>query len=113
MFLLRAAFWLTVAILLIPADSQTGEAPRVTIVNAFLAAKATVADLSAFCERNPDVCVTGGAAFDLFAEKAQSGARMLYRYLDKPADPMAEPGKGTLSEDDIALPWKGIDGGPA
>ncbi|MEP2743483.1 MAG: DUF5330 domain-containing protein [Bauldia litoralis] len=111
MFLIRAAFWLSVAILLIPTDSQTGEAPRVTLVNAFLAAKATVADLSAFCDRNPDVCVTSGAAFELFAEKAESGVQMIYNYLDTPPEP--ETGAGTLRQDDIALPWKGADGGPA
>lgn len=107
MFLLRAAFWLSVAILFIPADPQTGEAPRVTVVNAFLAAKATVADLSAFCDRNPDVCVTSGAAFDMFAEKAENGVRMLYRYLDTPETP--DTTEGTLTEDDIALPWRGPD----
>lgn len=109
MFLLRAAFWLSVAILFIPADPQTGEAPRVTVVNAFLAAKATVADLSAFCDRNPDVCVTGGAAFDIFTEKAENGVRMLYRYLDTPETPATDTTESTLTEDDLALPWRGPD----
>jgi hypothetical protein len=111
MFLLRAAFWLTIVILLIPADPQSGEAPRITLVNAFMAARATVADLSGFCERNPDVCVTGGAAIDVFAEKAENGVRMLYRYFDEEdgedggADGAAN--HGTLSPDDLALPWRG------
>jgi hypothetical protein len=110
MFLLRAAFWLTIVILLIPADPQSGEAPRVTIINAFMAARATIADLSGFCERNPDVCVTGGAAFDIFTEKAENGVRMLYRYFDEdsedqPAD--VESGHGTLNTEDLALPWRG------
>ena len=107
-FVIRVAFWLSVAILFIPSDPQTGEAPRVGLVNAFLAAKATVADFSGFCDRNPDACVTGGAAVDLFASKAENGVRMLYRYLD---DPQAE--KGTLNEDDVALPWQGPENGPA
>jgi hypothetical protein len=33
---------------------------------------------------------------------------MLYRYLDQP-----EAKKGTLNEDDVALPWHGPDEGPA
>jgi Family of unknown function (DUF5330) len=107
MFLLRAAFWLSVAILFIPADPQTGEAPRVTVVNAFLAAKATIADMSGFCDRNPDVCVTGGAAFDVFTQKAENGVRILYHYLNEPKTPDTGASKGTLSEDDVALPWRG------
>jgi hypothetical protein len=106
MFLLRSAFWLTIVILLIPADPQSGEAPRVTVVNALMAARATVADLSGFCNRNPDVCITGGAAIDVFAEKAGNGVEMIYRYLD---DAGAEPARdsGTLTTDDLALPWQG------
>ena len=110
MFLIRAAFWLSIAILFIPADPQTGESPRVTVANAFLAAKATVADLSGFCDRNPDVCVTGGAAIDLFAEKAENGVRMLYRYINETQDDEQGPPNGTLTEDALALPWRGPAG---
>ena len=110
MFLLRSAFWLTLVILLIPADPQSGEAPRVSLVNAFMAARATVADLSGFCGRNPDVCVTGGAALGIFAEKAENGVEMIYHYFDADgeADPV-DPGgnRGTLTTDDLALPWQG------
>ena len=87
MFLIRAAFWLSVAILFIPADPETGtDAPRVSAVEALVAAKATIADLSGFCARNPDVCTTGDAAFQLFTEKAHSGVRMLYRYFGEAGD---------------------------
>ena len=110
MFLLRSAFWLTIVILLIPADPQSGEAPRVTLVNALMAARSAVADMSGFCDRNPDVCVTGGAAIDVFAEKAENGVQMIYRYLgdegtSEPADPQGDG--GTLTTDDLALPWQG------
>ena len=108
MFLLRSAFWLTLVILLIPADPESGEAPRVSLVNAFMAAQATVADLSGFCERNPDVCVTGGAAIGIVAEKAENGVQMLYRYFDGEGNPAdAEGNRGTLTTDDLALPWQG------
>ncbi|MCP4382638.1 MAG: DUF5330 domain-containing protein [Hyphomicrobiales bacterium] len=108
MFLIRAAFWLCIVVLLIPANPQTGESPRITMINAFLAARATVADLSGFCERNPDVCVTGNAAFELFTEKAENGARILYRYLHDPDGPDGPDGSapsGTLTEDDLTQPW--------
>jgi hypothetical protein len=108
MFLIRAAFWLSLAVLLIPADPKTGtEAPRVSAFEALGAARATVADLSAFCDRNPDVCVTGHAAFQVFTEKAQNGARLLYRYFDGSRDDDAKDGKsGTLSGEDREPLWQ-------
>jgi hypothetical protein len=115
MFLIRAAFWLSLAIMFIPGDPQSGtEAPRVGALQALGAARATVADLSAFCDRNPDVCVTGSAAFQVFAEKAQHGARLLYRYLDGAGQ--AEPkgsDAGTLSRDDRAPAWRAPRSGGA
>lgn len=105
MFLIRSAFWLTLVIFLIPADPQSGEAPRVTVMNALMAAQATVADLSGFCGRNPEVCATGSAAIDVFAEKAENGVDMIYHYFDGTTD--AETGQGTLTDDDLAQPWQG------
>jgi hypothetical protein len=112
MFLIRAAFWLSVVILLIPADPETGtDAPRVTAFDALIAARATIADMSGFCTRNPDVCTTGSAAMDLFGQKAENGVRMLYRYIDgeegaQPANAM----NGTLTPDDMAPEWRGPTG---
>ena len=122
MFLLRSAFWLTLVILLIPADPQTGDAPRVTMINAIVAVRATVADLSGFCGRNPDVCATGSAAFELVADKTGDGIEMVTRFLTGedapdvgPVEIDIAPGtpggtRGTLSTDDIALPWQGGPG---
>lgn len=109
MFLIRAAFWLSIVIMFIPADPQSNTpAPRVTMFETLGAAQAVVADFSHFCERNPDVCVTGHAAFNVFAEKAQNGARMLYRYLDENfAAPEAAPQEGTLTGADREPPWRG------
>ena len=92
MFLLRSAFWLTIVIMLIPADPQTGEAPRITVVNALMAAQATVADLGGFCGRNPDVCVTGSAAIDVFAEKAGDGVDLIYHYFGRGGGCGGQPG---------------------
>jgi hypothetical protein len=108
MFLIRAAFWLTIVLLLIPGDPKTGaEAPRVTVFQAFVAARATIADLSAFCDRNPDVCVTGSAAFQLFAEKAENGVRMLYRYFDRSEEGPVDETGGTLKREDLLPAWRG------
>ena len=81
MFLLRTAFWLSVVVLLLPADTGSGDkAPRVTAFEAMIAARAAVNDLSQFCDRNPDVCETSGTAFHVFADKVRYGAKMIYGY---------------------------------
>lgn len=43
----------------------------------YTAAKSTVADISSFCSRNPNVCLKGNAALDRLATKAEFGARMM------------------------------------
>jgi hypothetical protein len=109
MFLLRAAFWLSVVILFLPGDPESGtEAPRVSAFQALVAAKATITDMSGFCDRNPDVCVTGSAALSLFTERAENGARMIFRYFDGAATdkPAAGPERGTLNEEDLAPAWR-------
>lgn len=105
MFFLRVLFWLSVVVVLLPADEETGIAPRVAVGNAILAASATVTDFSGFCDRNPDLCVTGRAAVEAITVKAETGARDFFRYLGGEAE--ALPPEGTLSRDDLALPWNG------
>jgi len=111
-FLIRAAFWFSIVIMFIPADPETNTpAPRVTVIEALGAAQATVADLSKFCERNPDICVAGNAAFHVFADKAQSGARMLYRYLDDSFEGSSpDEEQGTLTGGDLLPEWRGPQG---
>ncbi len=43
----------------------------------FMAAKSTVADISGFCDRNPQVCLKGHAAMDKLASKAEFSAKMV------------------------------------
>ena len=105
MFFLRVVFWLSVVVVLLPADDETGIAPRTAVGNAILAAKATVMDFSGFCDRNPDICVTGSAAVKAISRSAETSARDLFRYLGGEAE--ALPAEGTLSRDDLALPWNG------
>ncbi len=105
MFLVRAAFWLSVVVVLLPADKDTGNtAPRVTAFEALSAARTTVGDLSQFCQRNPDVCVTGGSAFAIFGDKARYAVKLLYRTFGnhKATDTAAG---GTLKPDDIKPAW--------
>jgi hypothetical protein len=106
-FLLRAAFWLSLVILLLPADTDSGDqAPRVTALETLSAAQAAVSDISQFCDRNPDVCVTGGNAFQVFSEKVRYGVKLLGNTFGnkKPAEDPAG-GASTLRPDDLKPRW--------
>ncbi len=107
MFLVRAAFWLSVVVILLPADSETGnKAPRVTAFEALSAAQSAGNDISRFCERNPDVCVTGGSAFHVFADKVRYGAKMIYGYFgDRKVGTDPAGGGTTLSPADMKPAW--------
>jgi Family of unknown function (DUF5330) len=108
-FLLRVAFWLSIVVLLLPADPSTGDkAPRVTALEALSAAQSTVADVSQFCDRNPDVCVTGNAAMHVFGEKVRYGAQLLSSaFGDHTANNGAtvDPTRGTLTPADVKPGW--------
>ncbi|HVY20444.1 MAG TPA: DUF5330 domain-containing protein [Bauldia sp.] len=107
-FLLRVAFWLSLVILLLPADGETGDkAPRVTAFETLSAAQAAVSDISQFCDRNPDVCVTGGNAFQVFSEKVRYGVKLITNTFGnkKPAADQ-DGGASTLSPDDMKPAWR-------
>lgn len=85
MFLIRVAFWLSVAVLFIPAEQNDTEQMPVKLVStgeAIVAVQSVWTDLSGFCGRNPQVCVTGETAMMTFSQKAKNGARMVYNFLD-------------------------------
>jgi len=81
MFLLRTAFWVSIALALLPSlvPKQAATVPvDVGAADAMTAASATVADLSGFCERRPDACAAGVQVATAFGQRAQAGARILY-----------------------------------
>lgn len=100
-FLLRAAFWLCVVVMLLPGDPERGiDAPRVTLFEALGAAQATVTDIAHFCDRNPAVCTTGGNVVQVMGDKASYNARQLQEYLTREGE-----SEGTLTPEDTAAPW--------
>ncbi len=84
LFLLRTAFWLTLVLVLIPLGSAQESSTDETVdpVSAFLAAQATMSDITGFCERNPQACETGGNALSAIGSRARDGARIVYEFLD-------------------------------
>src|SRR5580700_7438363 len=91
MFLLRAAFWASVALALLPSfvPKQASTVPAdVGTAEAMTAASETVADLSGFCERRPEACAAGVQFANAFGQRAQAGAKILY---DLVGDKLGKP----------------------
>lgn len=122
--LLRAAFWLTIVILILPSRSPAPSGQDVDAANAVSAASAAVSDVRRFCERQPEACTIGSQAATVFGQKAQAGAKMLYEFVSEKISPtetgsIAIPGskkvdaagrtQNTLLPSDIAPSWRGSE----
>jgi Family of unknown function (DUF5330) len=123
-FLLKAAFWLSVVVMLLPADEKR-PAPQVGATEAVSAATAAMSDMRQFCSRQPDACAVGSQAATTFGQKAQAGAKMLYEFLNDRSGPnetgsvsgkaagrataghAAQPSQHTLTPADLAPAWRG------
>ncbi len=116
-FLLRAAFWLSVVVLLLPgAPSQrAAQGPQVGAGEAVSAASAAVSDMRQFCSRQPEACAVGSQALVQFGHKAEAGAKMLYEFLNErfgsdrtgTVASAARPSQSTLTPADLAPAWRG------
>ena len=82
-FLIRTAFWFSLVLLALPLNTGSDGAPSVGAIQAFMAAREAIGDVSAICERKPDVCVTGKAAMHTVGIRAREAARIAYEVLDK------------------------------
>ena len=96
-FLIRAAFWLSLVILILPSEPGHEADRSLSTTQALMAAQAAVSDLTSFCARQPDVCATGEVALEGFAAKARYGAKQLYTYLDE------EAGANDVAEGDLQI----------
>ena len=76
-FIIRSAFWLSLVLLLVPFGAGAeGDADTVGPVEAFIAARGAIGDISGMCERQPDVCEVGKSAIYTIGVRAREGARM-------------------------------------
>jgi hypothetical protein len=123
-FLIRAAFWLMILVLLLPTDKDQQS-------QVYGTAEAAVKDVVSFCDRNPETCATGRDAFAVVVQKAQFGARMLMDFANQrsgadgtettasggavmPLDPAiwdASGSQDTLNPEDREAAWAGPDAG--
>jgi hypothetical protein len=119
-FLIRAAFWLTIVIILLPTGSQPNSTPKIETAEAVSAASAAVADMRKFCDRQPEACSIGSQAAVAFGYKAQAGAKMLYDFLTEALAPsetgsvisngkreVTAKSQDTLLPADLAPAWRG------
>lgn len=97
-FLLRAAFWLTIVLALLPSGGSqpTPSGPKMS--EALSAAGAAIADLRHFCTREPAACEVGTQTAVMIGQRAQAGAKMLYELIHEPGASTA-PGTATDAKD--------------
>jgi Family of unknown function (DUF5330) len=125
-FLLRMAFWLGLVLVLLPRDKtpESEKLPQVGASEAVSAATAAVSDVSQFCKRQPAACEVGGQAATVIGERAQAGARKLYRIITDKRPPEhtgsigavenADPSltkaapRDTLTPDDLVAEWHAV-----
>jgi hypothetical protein len=102
-FLIRTALWLSIVLLIIPiGGSDEGD---VGAFQAFFAARAAVEDMVGICERQPQVCETGRAAFDTIASRAREGARLAHAWLGEFGNDAEQPSMlaGEGDADDVVF----------
>jgi len=132
-FLLRMAFWLGLVLVLLPREKtpESDKAPQIGASEAVSAATAAVSDMGQFCKRQPAACEVGGQAATAIGQRAQDGARQLYKIItdkkpvtDKKPDADKKPDHTSsidtageaeavvalptdaLTEDDMAVEWR-------
>jgi hypothetical protein len=128
-FLLRMAFWLGLVLVLLPRDTtpESDKLPQIGASEAVSAATAAVSDMGQFCKRQPAACEVGGQAATVIGQRAQDGARQLYKIITKPDQPSVPdkkpdhtssidgdagaavvnaPPTDALTDDDMAIEWR-------
>jgi hypothetical protein len=83
-FLIRSAFWLSLALLLIPVDTgETGHGAHISAFQALVAAGEAASDVAGMCERKPEVCTIGRSALETIGARARVSAKYAYEMLDE------------------------------
>src|SRR6185295_3851946 len=96
-FLLRMAFWLGLVLVLLPREKtpESDNAPQINASDAISAATAAASDMGQFCKRQPAACEVGGQAATAIGQRAQDGARKVYKIITdkKPETTDKQPDK--------------------
>jgi Family of unknown function (DUF5330) len=122
-FLLRMAFWLGLVLVLLPREKtpESDNVPQIGASEAVSAATAAVSDMGQFCKRQPAACEVGGQAATVIGQRAQDGARKIYKIItdkkpdhtssidstdDAEAVVTAASPTDALTEEDMAIEWR-------
>jgi hypothetical protein len=115
MFLIRLIFWLTLVVLLLPADEHQQ-------ARLYASAAATVERATTFCDRNAHTCAWGAQLWAAFLKKAEFGLRMAFDLASSSARGNGEASparegarrpapavetRGTLTPNDLTPAWRG------
>jgi hypothetical protein len=127
------AFWLGLVLVLLPREKtpEADKAPQIGATEAAMAAGAAISDMTQFCKRQPAACEVGGQAATAIGQRAQDGARQLYKIITdkKPEQPGVQQGTppkkpdhtssidaeavvgattpaDALTDDDMAIEWR-------
>lgn len=111
MFFVRAAFWLTTLVLLLPPSQDGAPPPRVSVLHSAYSARIILQDISGVCDRNPQACATSREALTLLGRKLATGADIVSAGIaagqTRPRSEAAQP--GTLRPSDLEPEWGGSD----
>lgn len=88
-FLIKAAFWFSLVLVLLPifgtedaAQTQPTAGAGVDIGQTVSAASEAIGYISAICLEKPDVCTKGAETFNALGHRAKDGARIAYQLLE-------------------------------
>lgn len=100
LFLLRMAFWLGVVCLLLPGSGSQSTAPtaKLDAAEAVTVASAAVSDARGFCDRQPTACQIGGKVAVALGQRAEAGARTLYKFVISKLNDGSAPAKGSIAD---------------
>jgi hypothetical protein len=115
---------------------ESDKLPQIGAADAVQAATAAVSDMTQFCKRQPAACEVGGQAATIIGQRAQDGAKKIYQIINDKKEQItnekndkndkkvpdrtgsitvagdgetaaSEAPHDTLTQDDLALEWRG------
>lgn len=110
-FLIRTAFWFSLVLLALPLGTGTDGTPSVGAIQTFMAAREAIGDISAICERKPDVCETGKSAMHTVGIRAREAARIAYEVLDENLGDKAQDAADAAVAQDAGPDTETVTGG--
>jgi hypothetical protein len=94
-------FWLGIVLILLSSvGSQPVPKSQISTSDVLAAARDVVADITHFCERQPQACTVGSKTTVTLVERAQAGAKILYEFL---GHQFGSNGSGSVTTEGVAI----------